>query len=423
MNCIYNAVINIANRAICHAGKSCNRRQSATGGKAERFVKGQLRAMEAVMRSATRRPDNVVWVHASSYGEYNVARPILKELRLTHRYYILMTFFSPTGYDAVSAMDSSVSYIDETLYLPLDTPANARRFVDTVRPVKAVFIISEIWPNYLDVLYNRGIPSYLVSAKTSSRTAALKWYGGIFRHALRKFTTIMTLDTTSERALRRVGVNNVVTTGDPLFDNALAVARMPYSNPVIERFCSGRDVFVAGSISDCKDLDLVTFLANNNRGQKCIFVPHEISEENLMRIRAGIAGRCLLYSECSDDTDLDNVQVLIIDFLGALARIYRFCRYAYVGGGFTPYLHSVIEATVYGLPVAFGPNIYRKNTPRELIELGIGQMVTSGPQLDRWYRGLKADTARIEHIRRTTVSYAQSNAGSTRQIIDIITKV
>lgn len=413
----------MANGAICHAGRYCYHRLSAQGGKTEKFVKGQLRAMEAAMRNATTRPGNVMWVHASSYGEYNVAKPILKELRLTHGYYILMTFFSPTGYEAVSAMDSSVSHVDEVLYLPLDTPDNARRFVDTVCPVKAVFIISEIWPNYLDVLNNRGIPSYLVSAKVNSKTAALKWYGGIFRQSLCKFTTVMTLDSTSEQALRRVGVNNVVTTGDPLFDNALDVARMPYSNSVIERFCSGQDVFVAGSISDRKDLDLVTFLANNNREQKCIFVPHEISEENLMRIRAGIAGRCLLYSECSDDTNLDNVQVLIIDFLGALARLYRFCRYAYVGGGFTPYLHSVIEATVYGLPVAFGPNIYRKNTPRELIELGIGQTVTSGSQLDRWYRSLKADTDRIERIRRTAVSYAENNAGKIRQIIDIITKV
>ena len=205
-----------------------------------------------------------------------------------------------------------------------------------------------------------------------------------------------------------------------MFDNAVVNSRKEYTNEKVERFCSGHKVFIAGSIHDKNDLDMVSYVANKNRDDKFIFVPHEISEETLNAIKYHVEGKSLLYSECDKDTNLDDVQVLVIDFLGALAQLYRYCDYAYVGGGFTPFLHSVIEATVYGLPVAFGPRIERKTTPLQLVELGIGMIVKDGKQLNTWYKSLKNDAQVLDTIKSKARIYTNNNTGATDNIIQMI---
>lgn len=389
--------------------------------KRRKFIDGQRTALSDIIAGSAQRPDNVVWVHASSLGEYGVARPLIRELKEQHGYHIVLTFFSPTGYEALRGMSDRYPEADEVYYLPLDTVRNARRLVESVRPVKAVFIISELWINHLNQLRRHNVPTYLVSAKITRRTAAAKWYGKPLRDALRCFTEIMVLDYTSERILHRLGVNNVRRTGDPLFDNAVGVARQEYSDDVLGRFCGSDRVFIAGSISDENDLRLVSHLANSFPTQKFIFVPHEVSEASLRTIKDSLKGRSMLYSEFKSSLDTTGVQVLIIDFIGALARMYRYCAYAYVGGGFTPYLHSVIEATVYGLPVAFGPEIHRKNTPQELIDLGIGAMVRTPAEVETWFQCIKDNSSLLDEVRRKAVSYTASQTGATGQVLKIIT--
>ena len=417
MNCIYNAILNLLDWAIQKAG-SMNFVSSRPESKLRKFVLGQKAgAYSLAGRSGSRK---VLWVHASSFGEFNIARPLIVKLKEDYGYYIVMTFFSPTGYEAVRKMSKDASRVDEVLYLPLDTPKRSREFIEALRPERCLFMVSEIWINYLRQLKRRRIPAYLVSAKISRKSAAVRWYGAPFREALKCFSKIMVLDAASEASLRGKGLDNVLMSGDPLFDNALSVAETSYSNRIIEAFCSGADVFIAGSVSDRKDLRLVSFLANAHRDRKFIFVPHAVSEEILNEMIASVDGVCMLYSECGEDTDFSGVQVLVIDFLGALSRIYRFCRYAYVGGGFTPYLHSVIEATVYGLPVAFGPEIDRKHTPQELVSLGIGCVVRSEKELDAWFRSLKDNEKELERIKSVAADYAKRNSGATEQVVRLI---
>lgn len=421
MEFIYNVILYLVEHFIKVMNSTGMTKLMSEESKTRKFFLEQATAIERVKEIPANPSIETIWVHASSLGEYGVARPIIRRLKEERRCRVVLTFFSPTGYLAVTGMRDSYSEADYIMILPLDTSTNAKVLIDAVRPGRAIFVISELWPNYMSELRRQGIATFLVSALITRRSSSTKWYGGLLRDTLRKFTRIMVLDSISEHNLREMGISNVSVTGDPLFDNAVAVANQSYRNEIIERFCGQDKVFIAGSISDGKDLDIVSYVANANRKQKFIFVPHEIYEEGLNEIIASIERKSLLYSECSADTDFSDVQVLIIDFMGALSKIYRYCRYAYVGGGFTPYLHNIIEATVYGLPVAFGPKIYRKNTPSEMVALGIGKVVRNGRELDRWFKSIKYDEIALDSMRKKAVNYTLDNSGATDEVIKIIT--
>lgn len=384
------------------------------------FVKGRQNIIKEIEDDMSRadRARGMIWLHASSLGEFAVARPIIQMLKSRGGCNVVVTFFSPTGYEALKTRREGIDYL---YYLPLDTMSNAKRFLDAVRPDKALFIISEYWFNYLSLLKERNIPTYLISALVNDRSPLFRWYGAMYRNAFKAYTHVFVLDAGSERNLKRLGIDNVTVSGDPLFDNAYAISKTPWNDGIVDSFSRGTDVFVAGSISDDKDLSLMCRLANTHRDTRFIFVPHEICEETLNRIKYKLDGRTLLYSECGAATDFSSVQVLVIDFLGALSRLYRYARWAYVGGGFTPLLHSVIEATVYGVPVAFGPEIHRKVTPNQLIGLGIGCKVTCFKELDEWFTGLKHDKQRLERIKLTAADYVVRNLNATVQIVETIT--
>lgn len=392
----------------------------ATESKLKKFAKGQQGLIKKIQTEMNGCKDDacpVIWLHASSLGEYGVARPIIKLMKQRGNCRIVLTFFSPTGYEALCDRHPE---IDHLFYLPWDTPRNARRFIETIRPQKAIFIISEYWLNYLNELRCRKIPTFLISAVISREAPFFKWYGKLFRPSLQAFTHFLVLNSQSGENLQSLGYNNFSVTGDPLFDNAIAVASTPYGNPIVEKFACGKEVFIAGSVSDRKDMQLVCSLANRYRDVHFIIVPHEISEEILNDIKFNLEGYALCYSECNADTDFCDTQTLIIDFLGALPYLYRYGKWAYVGGGFTPYLHSIIEATVYGLPVAFGPMIHRKVTPNELIQLGIGRVVRTEKELMKWFEELRNEPQQLEQIKNTALDYSRKNSGATSNIIQIL---
>lgn len=420
MNILYNSILRTGQLALhliasnpwlCPSHSKL--RKLAT---AQEHVIRQIR--EAFLKGA-RDSRPVIWIHAASLGEFGVARPIIRQLHAQKKWNIVVTFFSPTGYEALSS--SRHPGIDHVFYLPWDTRRQAAAFLDIIRPRKAIFIISEYWLNYLGELKRRAIPTYLVSAVIRKDAPFFRWYGGAFRRSLDTFTHFMVLNPSSAQLLARLGHHNATVTGDPLFDNVIAVASTPYRNPIVERFAAGRPVFIAGSTSDRKDLELVCTLANRHPDMRFIIVPHEISEEGLNRIRYHLRGPARLYSECSETTDFQHTQTLIIDFLGALAYLYRYGTWAYVGGGFTPYLHSIIEPAVYGLPVAFGPKTRRKVTPRELAARGIGKVVRSAKELDNWLQAMQAHPERLAAIKEATSGYTRQNAGATREIMHILT--
>lgn len=389
--------------------------------KLKMFVKGQDKLLQSISEKLKDCKDEVFWMHAASLGEYAVARPLIKQLHSKNNV-IVLTLFSPSAYEVLCERNSVEA--DYVFYLPWDTSNNAKKFLDIVQPVKAIFIISEYWINYLKELGRRQIPTYFVSSLIPRNSYLFKWYAKPIRNALPKNTCFMVLDEESRNNLLRLGFNNVTVTGDPLFDNALIIAHMPYKNEIIEKFCSSANgnVLIAGSISDLKDLKIVCSFANTHRNVKCIFVPHEISEEKLNEIKYHLNGWTELYSDCTLETDFSKRQVLVIDFIGALSRIYRYGRWAYVGGGFTPYLHSVIEPMVYGLPVAFGPCIHRKVTPQQMMNLGIGKMVKSTKDFSLWMDNLVSNEQEMARIKQVARQYANQNCGATKRVVKNIIK-
>lgn len=380
-----------------------------------------LADIEQTMATRVSKVD-VCWFHAASLGEYNVIRPIIERLKATTSCTVVLTFFSPTGVEALTGEGKSLpSFVDYVFYLPIDTRRNVRRFLDAVRPKKAVFAVSEYWVNYLQALYRRQIPAYLVSAKITERSALLRWYGRLFyREALKAYRTMMVLDEPSKRRLEQVAVGKVVVMGDPLFDAAASVAQTPYHDAIVEGFCSGRQVFVAGSIHMDADLQLVATVANRHPDMKCLFVPHEVSAAAIAQVKRAVEGRAVAYSECRSAADAQAAQVLIIDFVGALARLYRFGTWAYVGGGFTPYLHSLIEATVYGLPVSFGPCTERVSMAGRVMQAGIGCKVSTADELDSWLTELRNNNEKYETIRQQALDFARRNVGATASVVNMI---
>ncbi len=393
-------------------------------GKFKRFCRGQITASEAVEAAMQRLTEGLptVWVHCASLGEYGIARPIIAELRRRRACNVVLTFFSPTGYEALHRrMDAGEKVdADAVLYLPLDTRKNARRFLDAVKPVCALFMVSEFWHNYLNELNRRGIPTMLVSAIIRRDSALMRPYGGIYRQSARCFSRIFALDEPSVERLRQSGVTTASVNGDPLFDNAVIVASTPWNNDALERFAAGREVFIAGSLHHDADLDLLAGLAEKHPELPMIIVPHEITPTMLDAVDRRITGRTLRLSAIDADTDLTGVRGIVVDNVGQLAYLYRLGRWAYVGGGFTRLLHSVIEPVVYGLPVAFVPKTGRKVTPAQLIAEGIGARLTDAGELTAWFESLNGDTARLNSIADSAKKYVARNSGATARVVDAV---
>lgn len=412
MLAIYNLVLSVVSALIKLYG-----RFSTSKSKFSLLAQGQIGLLSDIEKQMQgHRRGMTVWFHAASLGEYAVARPLIRSLKQQGECTIVLTFFSSTGYLALKDSHPDVDYL---FYLPLDTRRSARRFLDAVQPDRVVWIISEYWCNHLAEIRRRGIRAYLVSAKIRPTSVFFRWYGLMFRRAIAVFTHFFVLDEASKQRLASIGYRNVTVSGNPLFDNAAAMAATPWKDAVIERFAAQK-VFVAGSVSDANDEELVCHLANQHTDTRFIIVPHELRSETIQRIRSAIKGRSMLYSECNEATDFADTQVLIVDVMGILAYVYRYAKWAYVGGGFTKYLHSVVEATVYGIPISFGPNIYRKVTPSEMIEIGIGQSVSTAEELDQWFSSLKHNDKLLDEIRAKAHDYIDRNTGKTQFIIDMI---
>ncbi|MDE6418455.1 MAG: 3-deoxy-D-manno-octulosonic acid transferase [Duncaniella sp.] len=413
----YDMMMRVARDAVLAAAALVPDTSSA---KLMRFGRGQRHIIDRIEAEAAGldRSRPTVWVHCASLGEYGIARPVIALLRKRMVCNIVLTFFSPTGYEALRRRPSPD--VDRVWYLPLDVHSNVTHFLDAVRPDCAAFMVSEYWHNYLHELRRRNIPAVLVSAIVREGSAFFKWYGGLYRESARCFSHVFALDEGTVTRLHRLGVEGVTLNGDPLFDNALLVASTPWHQPELERFAAGRGVFVAGSVHDDRDLDLVAGLANRNKDIPFIIVPHEIHEKTLAHIERKVEGKTLRLSQCDTQTDFEGIQAIIVDSVGSLAYLYRLGRWAYVGGGFTKLLHSVIEPVVYGLPVAFGPRIHRKVTPAQLMKLGIGRCVETPGAICSWFAQLRQNPEMLDTLRSRAAKYVNQNSGATSRVVDVI---
>lgn len=380
--------------------------------KTMKFVIGRLGQFRRV-RKALEGTDNVIWVHSSSFGEFEEVRPVICAIKAAHpECKILVTFFSPSGYEHLK--DDAIA--DFVFYLPLDFPWNAWRFVKLVHPSRVIVSISDYWLFFLWELRRRRIPTYLVSARFLPTMNYFKPRGFLHRDAFRTcFTHIFVKTELSVEVLRNAGITNVSYAGDPRVERVRAIAAEEWSDAVVERWSGGRKVFVAGSTLPDEDDECVIALANANPDDKFLLIPHEADEAELMHLRSSIEGRSVLYSEAGDD--VAGAQVLIVDVVGKLSRIYRYGFASFVGGGFCGIApHSVIEPAAYGIPVSFGPIFGYQMHCQRMIDAGAAVAVKDRDAICEWYSRLKSDPDYTEAMGIAAAEYCRKGSGIAEKL-------
>ncbi|MDD6952637.1 MAG: glycosyltransferase N-terminal domain-containing protein [Prevotella sp.] len=355
-----------------------------------------------------------IWFHAASLGEFEQGRPLMERIRATHpEYKILLTFFSPSGYEVRKDYKGA----DIVCYLPLDTVNNARRFLRTVRPVMAFFIKYEFWYNYLHVLKHRCVPTYSVSSIFRRDQIFFKWYGRDYARVLSCFTTFFVQNEESKLLLGTIGIKNAVVVGDTRFDRVLQIKEASKQLPLVEAFVSNAEhVFCAGS-SWQPDEEIFIPYFNGRSDWKLIIAPHVIGEEHLAQMMQLLKGRRVTRYTQTNPEEAAKADVLIIDCFGLLSSIYRYAQVSYVGGGFGAGIHNTLEAGVWGIPVIFGPNNKRFAEAQGLLKCKGGFEIKDVNDFTTLMVHLESEPALLEKSGKAAADYVKSLSGATEKIL------
>ena len=355
-----------------------------------------------------------IWFHAASLGEFEQGRPLMERIRATHpEYKILLTFFSPSGYEVRKDYKGA----DIVCYLPLDTVNNARRFLRTVRPVMAFFIKYEFWYNYLHVLKHRCVPTYSVSSIFRRDQIFFKWYGRDYARVLSCFTTFFVQNEESKLLLGTIGIKNAVVVGDTRFDRVLQITEASKQLPLVEAFVSNAEhVFCAGS-SWQPDEEIFIPYFNGRSDWKLIIAPHVIGEEHLAQMMQLLKGRRVTRYTQTNPEEAAKADVLIIDCFGLLSSIYRYAQVSYVGGGFGAGIHNTLEAGVWGIPVIFGPNNKRFAEAQGLLKCKGGFEIKDVNDFTTLMVHLESEPALLEKSGKAAADYVKSLSGATEKIL------
>ena len=320
--------------------------------KAWLLVKGHVKTFR-ILRNKIDRNARYVWFHAASLGEFEQGRPLIERIRREHpEFKILLTFFSPSGYE----VRKNYSGADVVCYLPFDTPGNVKSFLRLVRPEMAFFIKYEFWMNFISACKKRNIPVYSVSSIFRKNKVFFRWYGASYAKVLKKVDHFFVQDEESANLLATLDItDNVHIVGDTRFDRVLDIYNQAKDLPIVDKFVQDAQcVLVAGSSWE-PDEDLIIPYFNNHPNLKLILAPHVISEEHLQFIESKLKRRYLRYTDATEEKAAQ-ADCLIVNCYGLLSSIYRYGKIAYVGGGFGVGIHNVPEAAVYGIPVLIRPN-------------------------------------------------------------------
>ena len=383
--------------------------------KAALFVNGRkdlLRTMRAEL-STGQRPR--IWMHCASLGEFEQGRPVLEALRAKYPdHAFVLTFFSPSGYE----VRKDYAGADHIFYLPVDTPGNAREFLDIVQPALCLFIKYELWYFYLSALAKRKVPSLLVSAIFSPRQGFFKWYGGLQRKMLGTFGHIFVQDNNSMELLAQIGITNVTVSGDTRFDRVIKAVAQVSESPVAAEFCRNHKVIVAGSTWKEDELLLREALATLEKNWKMILVPHEVHEGHLKEIEQLYGEDVVRWSDWQPGC---SKRVLLVDQVGFLLQLYRYATVAWIGGAFGKAgVHNVLEAAAFGKPCFYGPVFHQFLEAQELVNKGGAIVVQHAGELVVRLHGKAPETFHKQSI--AAVNYVMANGGATEVVMKYLAK-
>ena len=373
--------------------------------------KGERQTLD-ILKSKVNPNHQYIWFHAASLGEFEQGRPLIERIRADYpEYKILLTFFSPSGYE----VRKNYEHADIVCYLPIDTIRNARRFLRTVRPCMAFFIKYEFWYNYLHILKHRNVPVYSVSSIFREHQIFFRWYGKSYAGVLRCFTHFFVQNEKSKHLLHTIGIDTVDVVGDTRFDRVLQIKEKARQLPIVEAFKADKKVFVAGS-SWAPDEDIFIPFMNECKDWKMIIAPHVISEEHLKRIEEKCKGKTVRYTATTPE-EAAQAQCLLIDCFGLLSSVYHYGEVAYVGGGFGVGIHNVLEAVVWKMPVLFGPNHQRFQEAQELIKAKGGFEITDSSSFAHMMQQFMTQQEYLRLSGEAAGSYVESKAGATHKIL------
>ena len=410
MSFVYNTIILLYLVAI-HLYGLFNR-------KARSWVFGR-RAQSGLLASLNPEGRPLIWFHCASLGEFEQGRPVIENLRRDHPdHFILLTFFSPSGYE----IRKDYKLVDQVAYLPMDLPGKARAFLRQVQPMLAVFVKYEFWFNYIREMAERNIPVVVISANFRKSQHFFKWYGTWSRSRLKLIDRIFVQRESSIELLKSIGYERAVVGGDTRFDRVATIASRHDDLEDIELFKADQSILLAGSTwPEDEEVVLKAFDSHRER-MKLIIVPHEVGSARIRQLTDKIRDPYSLYSE-KDKPGLKETRIMVIDSIGLLSRLYRYGEIAYIGGGFGAGIHNILEAAAFSRPVIFGPNYSKFNEARELLSLGGAFSIKDEEQLFKLVVRLNEEKALYEQAASTAGTYVSDNKGATTVIVDYMNEL
>jgi len=384
--------------------------------KARLFVAGRKGLITTIQHAMLQELRPRLWMHCASLGEFEQGRPVLEQLKAHYPHYaIVLTFFSPSGYE----VRKDYTGADYVFYLPLDHPVDSVAFIDAVQPAMALFVKYEFWYYYLTTLAQRRVPTLLLSALFRKDQIFFTWYGGLSRRMLRCFSQVFVQDDASKQLLSSILVDNVMVSGDTRFDRVIAAAEAAKPVDKIADFCQGSKVLVAGSTWPRDEQLLLQALPYLPADMKIVLVPHEVHTAHIQQIMHVYKQNAVLYSAPTDPTR----KVLVVDSVGLLLRLYAHAHVAWIGGALDKDgVHNVPEAAVYGVPCAYGPIYHQFLEAQELIAAGGAVSLNSAEELVNWVKQM-AVTEVHAAAANAARAYVRSKAGATRLIMHYVAEV
>lgn len=383
------------------------------------FVDGR-KDVFSILKQKIAATDKTIWFHAASLGEYEQGLPVIEKMKQKYpNHKIVVTFFSPSGYE----VRKNNAVADVTVYLPLDTPKNARQFLKLVHPEMVFFIKYEFWINYLNQLQKQNIPTYLISGIFREKQLFFKWYGGFYRKALDAFTYFFVQNENSAKLITGLGKTNVTISGDTRFDRVVTILEKDNTLDFIAQFKNSKNTIVIGSSWPKDEVLLSEYINSSEHDIKFIIAPHNIKAEQIKQLQNSITKKTVLFSE-KENKDLAQFDVFIIDTIGLLTKIYSYADIAYVGGGFgNPGVHNLLEPATFGIPIVIGPNYSHFEEAINLVKIEGCMAIQNYDELQNAFSALIQDPDIRHQKGEICNTFVQKNKGATNRILKKVSEL
>jgi 3-deoxy-D-manno-octulosonic-acid transferase len=380
------------------------------------FLAGRKETFDKL--ATLKKSDKIIWIHAASLGEFEQGRPIIEKLKTQHSTYkIVLTFFSPSGYE----IRKEYEHADVVCYLPMDTNKNVEKFLNIVNPTLAIFIKYEFWPNYLHGLKERNIPTILVSGIFRKNQIFFKHFRGFMRKSLKTFNHFFVQDETSKGLLKSIQIENVTISGDTRFDRVHEILQQNNSLDFITKFKNNQYTVVAGSTWKEDEELIVNYINTSNlENEKFIIAPHNINEKDIESLKKSINKKVLLYSE-KEGKNISEFDVFILDTIGILTKIYAIADAAYIGGGLTKKgVHNVLEPATFSVPIVIGPEYKKYKEVVDLVALKGCKVIANQQEFSAIFTKLKSGKDYREQLGEINQNFIKNNVGATDLILKYI---